>query len=275
MQKDGDTHTPLEIHARRVEFDEADSIQWILRDITERKELDGLREDLAAMIYHDLRSPLANVISSLDILFSMVPEDNRDTVLAILNIAEHSTDRIQRLVSSLLDVNRLESGQPVADQKAVDPLALIAQAVLDVEPSIKGRRGTIVTQLPKELAHIWVDEDMARRVLINLMENSIKFTPQDDQIEIGARHEENWIHIWVKDHGPGIPSSEQERIFDKFTRLRGKKRTSGLGIGLAFCRLAVLGHGGKIWVESEPGKGSTFHFTFPVATAEQLTGKTE
>ncbi len=269
--RDGEAHTPIEIHARRVEFDEADSIQWILRDITERKELDGLREDLTAMIYHDLRSPLANVISSLEVLFSMVPEDNKETVLTLLNIAEHSTDRIQRLVSSLLDVNRLESGQPVVDQKAVDPLALIAQTVLDVEPSIKGRYGNVVTDLPKELPPIWVDEDMARRVLINLMENSIKFTPQEGQLEVGARHEGDWVHIWVKDNGPGIPMSDQERIFDKFTRLRSGHRASGLGIGLAFCRLAVLGHGGKIWVESEPGKGSTFHFTFPVATKEQLT----
>jgi PAS domain S-box-containing protein len=275
MRGEGETHTPIEVHARRVEFDEADSIQWILRDITERKELDGLREDLTAMIYHDLRSPLANVISSLDVLFSMVPEDNKETVLTILNIAEHSTDRIQRLVSSLLDVNRLESGQPVADQKAVDPVALIAQSVLDVEPTIKGRYGSVVTNLPKELPPIWVDEDMARRVLINLMENSLKFTPQDGQFEVGARPEGDWVHVWVKDNGPGIPLSEQERIFDKFTRLRGQKKVGGLGIGLAFCRLAVLGHGGKIWVESEPGKGSTFHFTFPVATQEQLAKKTE
>jgi PAS domain S-box-containing protein len=273
IRREGDVHTPIEVHARRVEFDEADSIQWILRDITERKELDDLREDLTAMIYHDLRSPLANVISSLDVLFSMVPEDNKETVLTVLNIAEHSTDRIQRLVSSLLDVNRLESGQPVADQKVVEPLALIAQAVLDVEPTVKAKQGTIVTYLPRQLPPIWVDEDMARRVLINLMENAVKFTAQDGKFGVGARQEEKWIHIWVEDNGPGIPASEHERIFDKFTRLRSGAKSSGLGIGLAFCRLAVLGHGGRIWVESEPGKGSAFHFTFPVATPEQLAGR--
>jgi signal transduction histidine kinase len=110
-----------------------------------------------------------------------------------------------------------------------------------------------------------VDEDMARRVLINLMENSVKFTPQDGEFEVGARQDGDWVSIWVRDNGPGIPLSEQERIFDKFTRLRGETKVNGLGIGLAFCRLAVQGHGGKIWVESEPGKGSTFHFTFPIA----------
>jgi signal transduction histidine kinase len=120
-----------------------------------------------------------------------------------------------------------------------------------------------------------VDEDMARRVLINLMENSVKFTPSDGQLEAGALHEGDWVHMWVKDNGPGIPPAEQDRIFDKFTRLRGNTKSGGLGIGLAFCRLAVLGHGGRIWVESEPGKGSAFHFTFPVATPEQLAAKSE
>jgi PAS domain S-box-containing protein len=273
--REDETRTPIEVHARRVEFHEADSIQWILRDITERKELDSLREDLTAMIYHDLRSPLANIVSSLDVLFGMVPEDDRETVLTILKIAENSTDRIQRLVSSLLDVNRLESGQPVADQKAVETIPLIKKAVLDVEPIAQGRRQTLITDLPLELPPIWVDEDMARRVLINLMENSVKFTPTDGMLEVSARHEGDWIHIAVKDNGPGIPAAEQERIFDKFTRLRGTSKSSGLGIGLAFCRLAVLGHGGKIWVESEPGKGSAFHFTFPGATKEQLANKAE
>jgi len=275
LRREDDSHTPIEVHARRVEFDETDSIQWILRDITERKELDGLRDDLTAMIYHDLRSPLGNIVSSLDVLFSMVPEEDKETILTVLKIAENSTDRIQRLVSSLLDVSRLESGQPVADQKVVDPIPLIAKAVLDVEPAARGRRQSIVTGLPKELPAIWVDEDMSRRVLINLMENSVKFMPLEGKLEVGASHEDDWVHIWVKDNGPGIPAAERDRIFDKYTRLRGSTMANGLGIGLAFCRLAVNGHGGRIWVESEPGKGSTFHFTFPVATPEQLAGAAE
>src|SRR5919106_245514 len=150
LHRQDDSRMPVEVHARRVEFDETDSIQWILRDITERKELDGLREDLTAMIYHDLRSPLANIVSSLDVLFSMVPEDDKEkeTVQSILKIAENSTDRIQRLVSSLLDVNRLEKGQPVADQKVVDTIALVERAVRDVEPVARGRRQTVSTKLP-------------------------------------------------------------------------------------------------------------------------------
>ncbi len=157
------------------------------------------------------------------------------------------------------------------DQKLIDTLPLIENAIKDMIPAAKGRKQTLVKDLPESLPSIWVDEDMARRVLINLMENSSKFTPVNGRVEIGARHEGDWVHIWVKDNGPGIPPSEQERVFDKFTRLHGKNKPGGLGIGLAFCRLAVQGHGGRIWVESESGNGAIFHFTFPVAKKEQLT----
>lgn len=267
VSKEDDSHVPIEVHARRIEFEEADAIQWILRDITQRKELDGLRGDLTSMIYHDLRSPLANISSSLDILYTMVPEQERETVLTIIKIAENSTERIQRLVNSLLDVNRLESGQPVVNQKPVEALGLIQQAVVDMQPVADGRRQKLESVLPVSLPPIWVDEDMARRVLINLVENSSKFTPTEGEIQVGAQHEDSWVHLWVKDTGPGIPPAEQERVFDKFTRMRGSNKP-GLGIGLAFCRLAVQGHGGNIWIESDSGRGATFHFTFPVAATE-------
>jgi signal transduction histidine kinase len=121
---------------------------------------------------------------------------------------------------------------------------------------------------------ISVDVDMVHRVLINLLENAIKYTPSEGQIEIGGRVENaDWVKMWIRDSGPGIPPSEQERIFEKFIRLRGKdKMPGGLGVGLAFCRLAVQGHGGRIWVESDVDQGATFWLTLPIARARK-TGK--
>ncbi len=111
---------------------------------------------------------------------------------------------------------------------------------------------------------------MIRRVIINLLENASKFTPAESEIFIGARKEKDWVRIWVKDTGPGISPEAQKGIFDKFTRGREDQRESrklpkGLGLGLAFCKLAVLAHGGNIGVESEPGKGSCFFFTVPAS----------
>jgi len=267
---DGGT-TPIEVYARRAEFDDTDSIQWILRDITARKELDELRDDMTSMIFHDIRSPLGNIVSSLEMMSGLMPVD--ETLNSMLNIARNSTARIQRLVNSLLDINRLEAGQQILDQNAVDPLELIRESLRDVEPAANGRQQTLVNTTMGVLPYIWVDVDMVHRVLINLLENSIKFTPVGGRIEIGAQVQDGLsVIFWVRDTGPGIPAADQGRIFEKFTRVRGKSRTSGLGVGLAFCRLAVLGHGGKIWVESDAGNGTSFWLTLPVAQ-KKATGQ--
>ncbi len=269
LKQDGGK-SPVEIHLRRVEFEESDSLQWILRNITERKELDDLRDDMIHMIYHDLRSPLANIVSSIDMLNVMVEQDA--SVLAMLQIAAHSTGRIQRLISSLLDISRLESAQRIIVQKPILASDLIAEAMRDVSPSITGRHQTLVTNMIGKPPLLWVDLDMTHRVIINLLENASKFTLSDGKIELGGEVEGEWFKMWVRDNGPGILPSDRERIFEKFTRVHGKERASGLGIGLSFCRLAIQAHGGKIWVESEPGKGSTFWFTLPISDKAQ-TGK--
>jgi two-component system, NtrC family, sensor histidine kinase KinB len=256
---------PIQVYVRRVIFEEAESLQWLMRDITERKDLDMLREDLTSMIYHDLRSPLANIVSSLDVLKALFSGKDNETIESVVTIARRSTDRIQRLVSSLLDINRLESGQAIISQQAVVPSALMGEAIDAVRPMTDNRHQVLITRLPENLPLILVDVDMIRRVLINLMENASKFTTQDGKIEVGARRNGEWVQFWVQDNGPGIPFADQDRIFDKFTRLKGKDGPSGLGMGLAFCRLAVQGHGGKIWVESKPGHGARFLLALPVA----------
>jgi len=257
---------PVEVYARKVIFNESESIQWILRDITERKDLDSLHEDLAAMIYHDLRSPLANILSSVEMLDSVLPEEGKETTAPIIRIAQHSIDRIQRLISSLLDLNRLEQNQPVGERQIVTASLLVGDALEAVSPSAEGREQTIHWNIAiDDLPSVFVDVDMIRRVLINLTENAIKYTPFGGRIEIGAETDGDFMRMYVLDNGPGIPEADRERIFDKFTRLKNKTGSSGLGVGLAFCKLAVQGHGGKIWVESAPGLGSKFVFTIPIA----------
>jgi PAS domain S-box-containing protein len=268
LHKQDSGTVPVEVHAHRVEFEEANSVQWILRDITERRELDALRKDMTSMIYHDIRSPLGNIVSSLEMMSAGLPED--ETLITMLNIARSSASRIQRLVTSLLDVNRLESGHQIVDQHAVDPLALIREAIRDTERAAAGREQLLENKINTVLPLIWVDVDMTHRVFINLLENAIKYTPVGGRIEIGAQPTEDlFVKFWVRDNGPGILPADRERVFDKFIRLRGKNSPGGIGIGLSFCKLAVLGHGGQIWVESEVGKGTTFWLTLPVAQKKE------
>ncbi|MCS6907601.1 MAG: GAF domain-containing protein [Anaerolineales bacterium] len=261
--KDGHS-IPIQVYVRQVFFDDTQALQWLMRDITERKELDKLREDMTAMIYHDLRSPLANIVSSLELLRALGAQQENETMETVLNIAQRSTDRIQRLLNSLLDISRLEAGQPIANRRSVSPTALIQDAVEAVQPTTNNRHQTLTVHIPDHLPEVFVDEDMMRRVLINLLENASKFTPPEGQIAIGAEERPGEVLFWVQDNGPGISAADQQRIFQKFARLTGKDGPGGLGLGLAFCRLAVLGHGGRIWVESEEGHGAKFFFAIPL-----------
>lgn len=257
---------PVEIHARKVIFDEAESIQWILRDITERRDLDSLREDLMAMIYHDLRSPLSNILSSVEMLAEVIPDSEKKASEPILKVARQSIDRVQRLTSSLLDLTRLEQNQPIGERQAVSVTTLFSDSLEAVRPGAEGHKQTIELSLPNKLPSILADIDMVRRVLINLMENAVKYTPDKGNILVGAEKIGDFVRFFVQDNGPGIPEADRERVFEKFTRLKNnKKGASGLGVGLAFCKLAVQSHGGKIWVEAAPETGSRFVFTIPTA----------
>ena len=258
---------PAEVFVQTIEVEGQPCFLWIFHDISGRKELDRMREDLAAMIYHDLRSPLANIISSLDILSAMLPQDGPAALKSVMQIATRSTDRMQRLIFSLLDINRLEDGQPLANKRSVNPAELIGEAVDTIQPACESRQQSMNVRLVSPLPTIMADADMLRRVVINLLENATKFTPLGGSIEVGAQAEKSNVRFWVKDTGPGIPAEAQERIFDKFTRLQTERAPKGLGLGLAFCRLAVQAHGGKIWVESRVGEGSTFIIEIPAESA--------
>lgn len=260
---------PIEFHIRKTGFGGQESLQWIIRDLTERKQLDSLRNDLSAMIYHDLRAPLANIVSSLDMLRTLTENFQEDglVIQQVLSIANRSTERLQRLINSLLDINRLEAGQSITVRKSVQPVPMLHEVFESVQSVMASKRQKVQIDVKGSLPDIWVDEEMIRRVLINLMENANKFSPMEGLIILGAEEENTssgtWVRFWVQDSGPGIPKPAQEIIFQKFMRLNVENAPKGLGLGLAFCKLAVQAHGGRIWVESDASSGSRFYFTVP------------
>jgi PAS domain S-box-containing protein len=256
---------PIQVYVCSIPYEGERQLQWILRVITEHKNLDNPREDLIAMVYHDLRSPLMNTLSSLEALSSMPSIQEDATARALFGIALRSTERIERLTNSLLDIHRLEAGQAVGPCRPVPPGVLLQDALEATRFAINTKRIQISINLPPHLPEVMVDEDIIRRVLINLIENAVKFTSVEGRIQVGARRERGAVLFYITDSGPGIPASEHERIFDKYTRLQASQGTKGLGLGLAFCRLAVTGHGGRIWVKSKAGEGATFKFTVPIA----------
>lgn len=260
--KDGE-RIPVEVHAKRIVRDGQEFIQWIQRDISERLALEETRSDLTSMIVHDLRSPLGNIISSLDVLQATLPP--ADEVLSpVLAIAFRSSQRLSRLIDSLLDLRQLEAGQAVLRKENASANALVAEAADQVHPLAEGKAILLRLDAPPRLPVVNMDADMMRRVLINLIDNAVKYTESGGTIVVGAKVDDRMLTISVKDSGPGIAPVEQARIFNKYVRLHQERGPKGLGLGLAFCKLAIEAHGGKIWVESEPGHGATFFFTLPI-----------
>jgi len=255
---------PVQVHVTRVEMGRQPLLQWILRDISERQALDELRADLTSMVFHDLRSPLGNVISSLEVLQASIPPQD-ETLQSVLAISVRSSRRLSRLVESLLDVGQLESGKAVLHRTLGSISAILAEAVEEIHPVSEAKGQVLHFSLaPADLPMIEMDVDMIRRVLINLLENAVKYTRGGGEISVSATRLSGQVCVSVTDTGPGIPARDQQRIFDKFARLHQEGYAKGLGLGLAFCRLAVEAHGGRIWVESEVGQGATFSFSLPV-----------
>jgi PAS domain S-box-containing protein len=253
---------PMEVHAKMIQRQGQEFIQWIQRDITERLQLEEMRNDLISMIFHDLRSPLGNILSSLDVVSASLPPES-ETEQTLISIANRSALRMSRMVDSLLDLRRLEAGQMTLNKDQVDVGALAADAVEQVQPLAEGKGIRLTKEVPPRLPMVDVDSDMIRRVIINLLENAVKYTPGEGVVTVSARSGPKEMTVMVKDTGPGIPAGEHTRIFSKFARLQREAAPKGLGLGLAFCKLAVEAHGGRIWVESQAGKGAVFSFTLP------------
>ncbi|HLB45905.1 MAG TPA: GAF domain-containing protein [Anaerolineales bacterium] len=254
---------PVEVHAKRIKTPDMEFIQWIERDVSERVQMEEMREDLTAMIFHDLRSPLGNVISSLTMLQQSLPS-NDEMSQSLVGIAIRSGQHLSRLVDSLLDLKRLEGGKAVLHKEDALLANLVNEALQQVQPTAQGKGIDLRNELPAWLPVVRVDADMIRRVIINLIENAVKYTPGSGSVTMSVKADTNEALISILDTGPGIPESERTRIFDKFARIQRIGAPKGLGLGLAFCRLAVEAHGGRIWVEPAPKQGAVFNFTLPV-----------
>jgi PAS domain S-box-containing protein len=261
----GGTEIPIMVHVQTVIIENKSLLQWVFRDDTDLKKLDQLREDLLSMIYHDLRSPLANVVSSLDVLNTIVEfEEESIAIQSLFDIAVRSTKRIQRLIDSLLDINRLEAGQEAGEMKYASLPSMIHESIDTLKPIVESKKLVLTLDTPEDIPEVRVNEDMIRRVIINLVENAIKYTPTEGAVHVGTKHDRDVVRVWVQDTGPGIPKEKQRNIFEKYTRLHGKSGPQGYGLGLAYCRLAIDVHGGEIWVDDVPEGGSQFNFTLPV-----------
>lgn len=179
-------------------------------------------------------------------------------------MALRATRQTARMVHSLLDLERLEDGRAVIQRKRTAMRDVLTNSIDIVHPAAIEGGQTLVVEIADAIPMVEIDADMIQRVIVNLAENAIKHTPRNGEITLRTSISDEGLYISVSDTGPGVPRQHLKEIFDKYYRVRHANAGSGTGLGLAFCRLAVEAHGGRIWVESDPGSGATFAFILPI-----------
>jgi PAS domain S-box-containing protein len=250
----------------------------VIRDVTADRQMERLRQDLANMIVHDLRSPLTNILVSVDLLLKPATGPLNERQQRILSIATSSGHQMLDLVNALLDIRRLEQHTVELQRRPLD-LPSVTEAVTDLLEHIAEDKAVRVIVNLDSLPQVEIDQEMIRRVLQNLVDNALKFSPPETNVHISGavatpemlppgHPDGQWVVVEVRDQGTGVPEEYQQVIFQLFVQAP-EGHGHGTGIGLSFCRLAVEAHGGRIWVESTPGKGSTFRFTLPQVTLRQ------
>ncbi|MBN1813963.1 MAG: GAF domain-containing protein [Anaerolineae bacterium] len=239
-------------------------VGWVIvmQDITSLKELDKLRTQWVAAVSHDLKNPIAAVQLSAGLMEKAGPLN--DMQKEILEKMQRGSERLRSLVTDVLDLARLEAG-PALRLGVVNPVEIIAETISDVEPLAADKELALMTDLPPELPTVRGDAALLGQVMTNLLSNAIKYTPSSGQVTVRVKPRDKALQIEVIDTGRGIPAESLPHIFDRFYRVPDSEEAEGTGLGLSIVKSIVEKHGGRVWVESEEGKGSMFAFTVPVS----------
>jgi PAS domain S-box-containing protein len=273
IRKNGEEF-PAEAAIAKVSMGGAVVFSVVLRDITEQVELQkrlqravSARDEIAGVVAHDLRNPVSAVKMLSSALMRWAAEhDVEMQPREQLSLIREAALQMDRLIQDLLDITRVESGRFSVDPQPLTTIALLEGSLRTLRPLVEDRGLALKVDLPSSLPMVSADPERIGQLLSNLIGNAIKATTKGC-ITVSASEAENEVHISVSDTGTGIPREHLAHLFDRYWRAPSNIRTRGAGLGLPIARGIVQAHGGRLWVESEPGQGSTFHFTLPVASA--------
>ncbi len=242
-----------------------------LRDVTERKKKEEMRDDMTRTMVHDLRDPISNSLFALEMLRTSLAGDDASEARQLLDLTFANTVKTLQMVDKILEIGRLESGEMPLSLTAVSLPDLVDNLLKAQTPRAAAKQLQLVNDLPTSMPLVWADAGLLERILKNLVDNSIKFTPNGGEVRVTAVHaphsesNEPTLLISVTDTGPGIPVELMPQIFTRF--VTGSHIESGSGLGLAFCKMALLAHGQNIWANNEPNAGATFTFSMPTTSA--------
>lgn len=235
------------------------------RDISERIELEQLRDATTGMLVHDLRTPLTGLILGLDMLNIYAHRAKTEDFIELLGKSKSSANRLLNLINTILDTRKMQAGHFDLERSPCNIMAMVEEALQTVMRQIENSQQHVELDLMAEAALVLIDRTIIERVLENLLSNAAKFTPPGGHICIASRLvDPNWLEVSVSDSGPGVAPEQRSMIFELYGQVSGTQPRQGTGIGLTFCKLAIEAHGGSISVRDAPERGSTFWFTIPV-----------
>jgi len=246
------------------EYDEAEGGMLVLQDVTEQEKLDKMRKEFVANVSHELRTPLTTIKSYTETLLDGAL-DNREYTVNFLNVINSESDRMTRLVKDLLQLSKFDYDKMEWNMKSLNVLNIVKDCVEKMEISARQKSQTLSFETQGELCDIKGDKDRIEQVIINIISNAIKYTPENGSIKVTAgRHEES-VEIRIADTGIGIPKEDLPRLFERFYRVdKARSRAmGGTGLGLSIAKNIVEAHKGSIRIESEYGKGSEVLINFP------------
>jgi two-component system phosphate regulon sensor histidine kinase PhoR len=258
---------PHRVRAQVIRSDGHLFIGLALQDVTELVRLNRARRDMVANISHELRTPIANIRLIIDSLFHEDEKPKRKRSISSLQAIARETDLLLWIMQEMLDLSMIESGQAIMRMVEVPLKELVDGAIERLEDQSEAKELKIVHEVPENM-QVLADPDQARRVLVNLLHNAVKWSPPGETISVHAVNGGDEVTVSVIDRGPGVPDDHVERIFERFYQVDpSRSKQGGTGLGLAISKHIIEAHGGRIWAEgNSKGPGGRFMFTLPSAS---------
>jgi len=243
----------------------------VFRDITKEAEIDRMKSEFLAMAAHELRAPMTSIKGYSDMLLLGLAGQYEERQKQFLNTIKANVDRVLEMVSEFSDISRIETGALKLDIRPFRIDGLVSEVIVSLRPEIEAKEVNFTVEVPPALPEVWGDRARIIQVLTNLVTNAYKYTPEGGQIAITAQQVDDSVQVDVTDTGIGIAPQDQEKLFTRFFRADhpGVRRVAGTGLGLSIAKSIVDMHGGRIWVKSQLGEGSTFSFTLSLADYAQ------
>jgi signal transduction histidine kinase len=255
----------------RIRIVSHDELGELARDFnamaTKLQELDQLKQDFVSNVTHELRSPLTSLRGYVEFLLKEGAGPLNDEQRESLIVAKNNAMRLARFIDNLLDVAKIESRKVELHREEVDLHPVAEEVSVVFRPQAEEKKISLENKISASLPHVWADSDKTTEILTNLVSNAVKFTPEGGSIRMEAAEDGDAVHVKVRDTGSGIPPESLESVFNKFEQVKPTaglaRKTKGTGLGLTIVKGFVEAHGGRVWIESAVGKGTTVHFTLP------------